>query len=178
MRKTTQTHVINHQHIYLILSIYLSIYLYPGATAQAASSSNPKAEDSNEPALAFALPGSREPSQPVAQAVHKTLCVDPDGSYVVVKVSKGTIVATVELQSPNLRPRDLGIVKQMVDFKTGRVSLQAVCRLHSRCICWVSNQQNSDLLCQWLESGRKENRDSHQKLAKELKVSIGMKVTT
>ena len=110
----------------------------------------------------------------------RILCAEPDGSSVVVKLlGKGVAVAQVELRSNSMStPTVLGIVKHMVDVRSGRASLQAVCKQHAKCLCWISNTQNLELLLQWLAESRKSDRDQHARLCHELKRSIGMKVTT
>jgi hypothetical protein len=72
--------------------------------------------------------------------------------------------------------KQLGQLKNMVDNKSGFETLQARCKVHSRCICWISSTRHSDLMLQWLAKGGQESFEQHQASAKELKRSIGMKI--
>lgn len=104
------------------------------------------------------------------------LCADPDGKVVEVShlAASGTI-AHVNLKFQSKLDR-LGAVTLLVDQKSGQKSLRASCSVHSKCVCWISNARNADLLFDWLAEGRRNSKDNHLNLAIELKRSIGMKV--
>lgn len=106
----------------------------------------------------------------------QVLAQGADGSRVEAKIfSGGSIVAEVVSKSCSGSCRPLGQLKAMVDGN-GFETLQARCRVHSKCICWVSNSKHSDLMLQWLSRGEQETVEQHQSSAKELKKSVGMKV--
>ena len=112
-----------------------------------------------------------------SSATCRVLFVDPDGSKYLVRhlgMGHGTAVAQVECVS-NSATKVIGIVKHLVD-KFGKGSFQGVCRLHPRCMCWLSHTKNLDLLCQWLAEAGRTTRDRHIQLATELKKLVGMKV--
>ena len=104
------------------------------------------------------------------------LRVDPDGQHVFLRrLSSSGTVAQVEVTSGSTT-KVLGSVVQLVDPKTGQVTLRAPCKVHSRCVCWISKATNVDLLFQWLADGRNCTPVEHADLSFELKKSIGMKV--
>ena len=108
----------------------------------------------------------------------KVVCIDSDGGTVFVNSlgpGHGSTVAQVELRKDS-STTVLGIVKHLIDNKTGKGSLQAVCRRHSKCLCWVSKTEHIQLLIEWLAEARVATRDHHLNLGTELKKSIGMKV--
>lgn len=100
----------------------------------------------------------------------------PDGVIEARIYSAGTTVAEVVRKPPEKPLRHLGVVKVMIDNSKGLQTLQARCRVHSKCICWLSNCNHTDLLLQWLSKGDSESHEEHQVAATELKRSTGMKV--
>lgn len=136
------------------------------------------------------------PTQPLSQAVESVDTARPtsstssscpqgniqilsqgvDGSVVEASLfSGGSVVADVVYRSGS-SVKQLGQLKNMVDNKSGFETLQARCKVHSRCICWISSTRHSDLMLQWLAKGGQESFEQHQASAKELKRSIGMKI--
>ena len=136
-------------------------YLIPPEAAPASSSSSSSSHATGQAAAAVAI-----------------LRTESDGSQIrVVYEKRGLEICRVEhVKSQTNETKILGSIKQMVNRSNGRESLQAVCRQHSSCICWLSNTQHSDLLLGWLASASTEDVSSHQQLAAVLKRSVGMKV--
>ena len=131
-----------------------------------------------ENALAIPEPVVSSAATQNAAQNSKVVCIDSDGGTVFVNSlgpGHGSCIAQVELKR-NSSTTVLGVVKHLIDGKTGKGSLQAVCRKHSKCLCWVSNTENSQLLFEWLAEARVATRDHHLNLGTELKKSIGMKV--
>ena len=116
-------------------------------------------------------------SQPMQATTRcEILCTDPDGSVVELeKCGTSGVIANVYSRSGSTK-RILGSVSLMIDHKSGAQSLKATCKVHSQCICWISNSRNADLLFDWLADGRKKTKAGHADLSTELKKSIGMKV--
>ena len=82
----------------------------------------------------------------------------------------------VERVQPNGAVQVLGAIKLMVKTTTGHESYQAVCRVHSGCVCWFSKADHLDLLIDWLSHAHLHDLNHHQALAASLKTSIGMRV--
>lgn len=103
------------------------------------------------------------------------LAANPDGGVVRLRRLGGSTVGEVELMSGSVT-KPLGAVKLLVNGINGQESLKATCKQHKKCSCWISSSRNADLLFQWLADGRDLSADDHQNSAKQLKLSIGMKV--
>ena len=108
--------------------------------------------------------------------------LDDDMSYVrCVRTGHSQQLCRVErVEAGSGDVQVLGIVKRMIDARTGRESLQGQCKLHKDCYCWLSvgsnSDSNMDLLLQWLSSSYKNSAIAHQDAARALKVSLGMRV--
>ena len=99
-----------------------------------------------------------------------------DGSVIEAHIfSDGAIVAEVVSKGATTQ-KSLGNIKSLVDSTKGHETLQARCKSHKNCMCWLSSNRHSDLLLQWLCKGDQESFEQHQTAAKELKKSIGMKI--
>ena len=142
-------------------------FLRPPAPVPVQPAQAPQAHASSSSAAAPA-PGPRR----------EVLRLEPDGSRIrVVYESRGLEICRVEHVKPEAQEIEvLGVIKQMTRASTGVDTLQAVCRRHSSCICWMSNTQHLDLLLDWLASASSEDYASHQAMAVQLKTSVGMKV--
>ena len=102
---------------------------------------------------------------------------DDDGSCIrVVNTGRGLELCRVERERLSSDVKILGVVKRMVAQRTGKESLQAVCKVHPGCICWVSGTAGHDLLVDWLSSADREDATTHQVLAASLKMSLGMRI--
>eukprot|EP00439_Symbiodinium_sp_Y106_P043780 s4291_g5.t1 len=82
----------------------------------------------------------------------------------------------VERLRPDGAVQVLGSVKLMVKTTSGQESYQAVCKVHSACVCWLSKADHQDLLIEWLSHAHLHDRHEHHQLAMSLKASIGMQV--
>ena len=112
------------------------------------------------------------------QTVVEILSVDSDGSQIEVHhVRRGGVLAEVVMKSPppSSKTKLLGEIKHFVDGR-GNESLKALCKCHSKCICWIRGTQNADLLLQWLAKGPISTIEVHSNESYELKKGIGMKV--
>ena len=115
-------------------------------------------------------------------ADYKVLRIDSAVSWVrSATVEHGLEVALVErvtTDSAGLRTevKLLGTVKRMISTTTGKESLQAICKVHKQCMCWLSNSQNLDLLLEWLSTADQDGPDVHSDSAVALKTSLGMRV--
>ena len=109
----------------------------------------------------------------------RVLRINADGSQIkVVNSIRGLQLCHVERvpAAPRGPARILGSIKRMVAAKNGRESLQAVCKAHSQCQCWLSNTDNLDLLLDWVAHADQCSAAEHETLSNELKLSIGMRV--
>ena len=88
---------------------------------------------------------------------------------------RGATLAKVVLKSDS-NEKILGEIKNMVDQKSGRLSLQAVCKIHRSCNCWLSKGEHADLLMSWLSDAHLKSHQDHKASSIELRKSIGMKV--
>ena len=144
-----------------------------GASASAsgsasASSPRPHAQpDRVEEALVNVEPGRRPP---------QVLACREDGSRVEARFAPRSKILVEVVRQTDTSTKTLGEIVQMLDFERGHESLQARCRVHSRCICWFSNANHCDLLAEWLSNADLLSIQEHQTRSKELKRSIGMKV--
>ncbi len=82
----------------------------------------------------------------------------------------------VRCETVSSQEKLLGNLKCIVNKNTNSASLNAICKIHSNCCCWISSVQNSDLLLQWLQEAQNVSKEEHQVLSKDLKRSIGMKI--
>ena len=102
--------------------------------------------------------------------------VHSDGSFVeAVHLSTGSFCSQV-VRHGSGGSKVLGTLRHMIDSRTGQQSLQATCKIHQRCICWVSNCNHMDLMLNWLGIADENTKEQHQELSTELKKSVGMKV--
>ena len=90
-------------------------------------------------------------------------------------VKKGALLAEVVRCSTGSVEKLLGHLKFALG-KNNHASMNAVCKIHTSCQCWVSNETSSNLLLQWLVEADTCDRDDHQTLAKDLKRSLGMRI--
>ena len=99
-----------------------------------------------------------------------------DGSVVEAHLFGGGSILAEVVSKHGSSKRTLGMIKVMIDNKKGTETLQGLCKVHSKCKCWLSNSQHSDLLIQWLAKGGDETQEQHSASSTELKKSIGMKI--
>lgn len=106
----------------------------------------------------------------------QVLSRETDGSVVEAQFLGGGSILAEVVSKHGSSKKTLGMIKVMVDNKKGTETLQGICKVHSRCKCWLSNTQHSDLLIQWLAKGGNETYERHSVSSTELKKSIGMKI--
>jgi hypothetical protein len=100
-----------------------------------------------------------------------------DYTIEVRHIKRGAVLAEmVERTLADSREKLLGILKFVLNTKSNHGNLNAICKIHSNCQCWISSSTHSDLLFNWLLESRNCSRDNHQILASDLKMSIGMRV--
>ena len=104
------------------------------------------------------------------------LFANSDGSVVEAVIFRSGAIGAQVLRRWSGGTKILGILKHMLDAKTGHQSLQAICKVHSNCRCWITNANHCDLLLNWLGVAEQNVQTRHCELASELKSSIGMKV--
>jgi len=94
-------------------------------------------------------------------------------------VKKGAVLTEVVRCNPSSVENSeklLGQLKFVLAKSSNHASMNAICKIHRNCQCWVSNETSSHLLLQWLVQADTCDSDEHQSLAKELKKSIGMRI--
>ena len=118
--------------------------------------------------------GSAQPQQGVV----KTEVLDRGHGFVIeVKhYNVGAFLAEVIKREVGKSEQILGRLKLVLNRTTNYASMNAICKIHTGCQCWLSNIQNSDLLLDWLAQADRCTQQEHQVLARDLKKSLGMKV--
>ncbi|CAE7837487.1 unnamed protein product [Symbiodinium sp. CCMP2592] len=149
----------------------------PAAASSGSSSSSSAAGPPTAP-----LPGAGAGTDRVLRIISNTSwirAVTCARGLEVCRVEKLTVDPTGAVQSV----RVLGVVKRMISTASGAESLQALCRIHKQCMCWLSNSQNLELLLEWLSVAEEDSetdglssQSHHQDLAVALKQSLGMRV--
>lgn len=90
---------------------------------------------------------------------------------------KGAVLAeVVKCMTLGSEEKSLGQLRCVLNKNGTAASMNAICRIHTSCQCWVSNMESSDLLLDWLVTGDTMRHEEHQALAKDLKRSVGMKI--
>ena len=101
----------------------------------------------------------------------------PGYTIEVRHIKRGATLAEMfECTLADSREKLLGSLKFVLNKRNNHASLNAICKVHSNCQCWISSATNSDLLFNWLLESRRCSKDDHQILASDLKKSIGMSV--
>lgn len=115
------------------------------------------------------------------QAQVRVLAHRDDGSIIEARYYQKSSAILAEVWSvpkpggTTTTPKRLGGIRLMVDRNKGTQTLQAFCKCHNRCMCWISSTQHCDLLLQWLVEADQQTAEKHRSLCVELKKGIGMK---
>lgn len=100
----------------------------------------------------------------------------PGFTVEVRSVNQGHLLNEVVKCTEDSKEKQLGQLRLVLNKTTNHASLNAVCKIHSSCRCWISNVENSDLLLQWLGAADSCSHEVHQELAANLKQSIGIAI--